>query len=73
MTERNHPVRRFLFPIVAIPLFILLVAACVLNAHNVDFLWSPVAAVFTVPLFAVILLFFALGFLAGALLTWLDK
>lgn len=74
MTERNpKPFRRYLFPVVAIPFFLLLVFACLMNGHAVDFLWSPVSAALSIPLFAVILPVFALGFLAGALLTWLDK
>lgn len=65
--------RKILFALIAVPLFAVICGLCVMNADTVSFLWWPVASPLDVPLFVVILAAFATGFLAGGVLTSLDK
>lgn len=65
--------RRVLFFIIAVPVLLLLMYVCIMNAHAVDFLWSPVAPTLEWPLFVFILAAFAVGFLVGALFTKLKS
>ena len=65
--------RRISFFLLAVPLFAAIVFLCVMNANDVRIVWWPVAPALEWPLFAVLLLTFALGFLAGCALSWLGK
>ena len=73
MTAPKRPVRHLLFSLTALPVFIILIALCVMNADMVSVMWSPVSPLLELPLFVIMLSFFTVGFLMGSLLTWLDK
>lgn len=61
------------FLLIAIPVFIAIVALSLFNGDDVNFTIIPDYIAFSPPLFVIILLFFAIGFLCGGALSWLDK
>lgn len=62
----------FLRWIVAVPIIVAAVLFAIAHPQPVDFVWSPVNAPVTIPLFALALGLCALGFVLGALATWLG-
>lgn len=52
---------------------ILIVAFVALNRQQVDFYYSPLNENLTLPLWLIGLVIYALGFLIGALLLWLNN
>ena len=73
MSASASLIRKLLFVLIAVPVFVIVCVLCVMNADTVSFVWWPVAAPLDLPLFVVILAAFAAGFLAGGALTRLDK
>lgn len=62
----------FLRWIVAVPIIVAAVLFAIAHPQPVDFVWSPVNEPVTIPLFALTLGLCALGFILGALATWLG-
>lgn len=73
MTVARSLLRHFLFLLLAAPLFTAIVLICILNANDIKIVWWPVAPALELPLFAVLLVTFAIGFLSGCALNWLGK
>ncbi len=61
------------FGLIAAPAFILVLALCAMNAHDIDFMWFPLAPLLQIPLFLPLLIIFVLGFLVGWLLSRLEN
>jgi len=65
--------KKGLFGLIAAPVFLIVILMCALNAQDIDFKWFPLMAEIQLPLFLLLLAFFATGFVVGGLLSRLEK
>ncbi len=58
--------------IIGLIITICIASMAVMNRHNVTLLWSPINDDLTLPLYAIILLSMAVGFIFGGILVWIN-
>ena len=58
--------------IFALPIIVICVYMALSNRESIDFIYSPLNEPISIPLYYLLLLALAIGFVLGAILTWIN-